>query len=698
MPAFDYTSRDYLSIRQDLINRATSIIPEWDATDASEFGNVFVDLWAYMGDILHFYVDRAASETFLDTATQRDSVMAIANLLDYVPASPRAARGSVVMSLSAFPETSIKSVNITSALISTVDDVSQVTFTTATAHNLTAGQLVSIGGTTPSTFNISDVVISGIESTTKFRVLVSSYTSAPSGTATGRVLNYNLAYTVPQYTTLTAYDSNNNTYNFYLNSASAPLTKVNSQVTGTIVQGTIVSNESLGTSTGAPNQTLVLVKKNVDISSISIQVQEGPISGGSPTLVTYQYVENISSANYLEKVFTARVKSSGYTQVIFGNGFNGSIPTTNANIIASYRTTDGSLGNLPANSVRFINGLPSSYVNIESSSATSGGADIESISSIKNNVSRLYRTQDRAVSLQDYKDLCLQISGVSKATAVFGASSSKTIATSTVNTTHLTVNTSVAHKFVAGQTVTLSGISQSSHNIASIVIREVPTATSFTVLKSDYPSAPTGSGTGGTATANDSTVILYTVPHQTSYPPAPVTSGGVQKVVVEIPTTMVESVESYFSKRSMVGVTAQVINPPDLGTIEKYIECTPVYVGMIVHVRNNFVQSWVKSDIDKAIRDLLTFPKTFFGQKLTIGEVYRAALSVEGVDYVELTTLDTNYDSTPSTVGTVGDITADAYKLLCFSNEMDYPSYPGGAVVDAPAISLHMLGGITGSN
>lgn len=622
MPAFDYTSRDYLSIRQDLIKRAATMVPEWDATDASEFGNVFVDLWSYMGDILHFYVDRAASETFLQTATQRESVMSIANLLDYVPASPRASRGSVVMQLSAFPETSIKSVNITSALVSTVDSVSQVTFTTATAHNLTAGQLVSIGGTTPSTFNISDVVISGIGSANTFRVLVSSYTSkvppltAPSGTATGGVLNYNLAYTVPQYTTFTAYDSNNNTYDFYLNAASAPLTSVNAQVTGTIVQGTIVSNESLGTSTGLPNQALVLLKKNVDINSISIQVQEGPISGGSPTLATYQYVENISSSNYLEKVFTARVKSSGYTQVIFGNGFNGSIPTTNANIIASYRTTDGSLGNLPANSVRFINGLPSSFINIESSSTTSGGADIESISSIKNNVSRLYRTQDRAVSLQDYKDLCLQISGVSKATATYSSN----------------------------------------------------------------------------------TVTLYTVPHQTSYPPAPITDGSSQKVILEIPTTMVESVESYFAKRSMVGVTAQVVNPTDHGTIERYIECTPVYIGMIVHVRSNFVQSWVKSDVDKSIRDLLTFSKTFFGQKLTVGEVYRAALSVTGVDYVELTTLSTTYDNTPSTVGTVGDITASAYKLLCFSNEMDYPAYPGGAVVNAPAISLHMLGGITGSN
>jgi hypothetical protein len=103
MSTFDYTSRDYVSIRQDLLNRAEITLPEWDSTDSSDFTNVFVDLWAYMGDVLHFYVDRAASETFLETATQRESVMAIANLMDYVPGSFRASRGFVNISLLTLP-------------------------------------------------------------------------------------------------------------------------------------------------------------------------------------------------------------------------------------------------------------------------------------------------------------------------------------------------------------------------------------------------------------------------------------------------------------------------------------------------------------------------------------------------------------------------------------------------------------------
>jgi len=83
MMKFDYTNRDYASIREDLLSRASETIPEWTSREATDFGMVFVDLWAYLGDTLHYYLDRVAQEAFLETATQRSSVLALASLLDY---------------------------------------------------------------------------------------------------------------------------------------------------------------------------------------------------------------------------------------------------------------------------------------------------------------------------------------------------------------------------------------------------------------------------------------------------------------------------------------------------------------------------------------------------------------------------------------------------------------------------------------
>ena len=71
MSTFDYTNRDYTSIRNDLLNRASVVLPEWTSRDSSDFGILFVDLVSYMGDILHYYVDQAARESFLVNAKKR---------------------------------------------------------------------------------------------------------------------------------------------------------------------------------------------------------------------------------------------------------------------------------------------------------------------------------------------------------------------------------------------------------------------------------------------------------------------------------------------------------------------------------------------------------------------------------------------------------------------------------------------------
>lgn len=97
MATFDYTTRDFETIRADMLDRASSIFPEWTDRDPSDFGMLMVDLWAHAADVMHYYIDRAAGESFLDTATQRESVVAIANLMDYVPRARTSAVSSVTL-------------------------------------------------------------------------------------------------------------------------------------------------------------------------------------------------------------------------------------------------------------------------------------------------------------------------------------------------------------------------------------------------------------------------------------------------------------------------------------------------------------------------------------------------------------------------------------------------------------------------
>jgi hypothetical protein len=97
MSVFGYTSRDFNSIKSDMLARAARVLPEWTERDSSDFGNMMVDLWAYAADVMHYYIDRAAGEAFIDTAQRRESLLAYARLFDYTPSSRTSARGTVTI-------------------------------------------------------------------------------------------------------------------------------------------------------------------------------------------------------------------------------------------------------------------------------------------------------------------------------------------------------------------------------------------------------------------------------------------------------------------------------------------------------------------------------------------------------------------------------------------------------------------------
>lgn len=96
-PNLDYTSRDYDGIRQSLLDYATVAFPDWKPASEGDFGVLMVELLAYTGDILSYYVDRAQIEAYLPTATQRSSVLQIAQLLGYRPNTGAPATGTVTL-------------------------------------------------------------------------------------------------------------------------------------------------------------------------------------------------------------------------------------------------------------------------------------------------------------------------------------------------------------------------------------------------------------------------------------------------------------------------------------------------------------------------------------------------------------------------------------------------------------------------
>lgn len=79
-----YTSRDFDTIRQDLIEHAKRFYPnEWKDFSKSTINSLLVDSVAYVGDVLSFYLDYQANESFLDTAIEFNNVRKHARALGF---------------------------------------------------------------------------------------------------------------------------------------------------------------------------------------------------------------------------------------------------------------------------------------------------------------------------------------------------------------------------------------------------------------------------------------------------------------------------------------------------------------------------------------------------------------------------------------------------------------------------------------
>ena len=83
-PSIDYTSRDFSSIRADLESYVRRYYPDnyKDFTEAS-FGSLMLDTVSYVGDMLSFYTDYQANESFLDTAIEYDNVLKLSRQMGY---------------------------------------------------------------------------------------------------------------------------------------------------------------------------------------------------------------------------------------------------------------------------------------------------------------------------------------------------------------------------------------------------------------------------------------------------------------------------------------------------------------------------------------------------------------------------------------------------------------------------------------
>lgn len=79
----DYLARDFVSLRNALLDFAAQRYPEWTLPIEADVGSVLMEIMAALGDELSYVQDRYAGEAYLETATERRSLRKKARLVDY---------------------------------------------------------------------------------------------------------------------------------------------------------------------------------------------------------------------------------------------------------------------------------------------------------------------------------------------------------------------------------------------------------------------------------------------------------------------------------------------------------------------------------------------------------------------------------------------------------------------------------------
>jgi hypothetical protein len=98
----DYMARDAGSFLQSMRALIPEKLPEWtDHESEADFGNVLLELFAHMGDILSYYQDRVANESFLGTAQERRSIIQHLRLIGYTLSTAAPASATLTVSIPA---------------------------------------------------------------------------------------------------------------------------------------------------------------------------------------------------------------------------------------------------------------------------------------------------------------------------------------------------------------------------------------------------------------------------------------------------------------------------------------------------------------------------------------------------------------------------------------------------------------------
>lgn len=354
----DYMARDYDSFLESMQSLIPSKLPEWtDYQSEADFGRVLLELFAHMGDILSYYQDRVANESFLGTAQTRRSIIHHLRLIGYKLSTAAPAAASLSLTLPA-----------------TSNDVVTISKGDAFTTKGEKGKPSVRFEYTREASLVIDFSAIAVDPTTNKKIFRKDATLGTEGIPVeeGKLYEDELLGT----------------------SDGTPNQTFKLAHSGLILR-------SLGESNSINRDIIIRTELGGVIDEWTLR-------------------ESLAFSRESQKDYAIDIDENDVATILFGDGAFGAIPTSGSTITVTYRVGGGLKGNVAADSIVTVADAPQITLlggKVTNPEPATGGAERETIEHAVMHAPAVYRSLKRAVTAADYKELALRFTGVGKVRA-----------------------------------------------------------------------------------------------------------------------------------------------------------------------------------------------------------------------------------------------------------------------------------------
>ena len=413
-----YFNRDFQGLKNLLVDYTKTYFPDtYNDFSPSSPGTMFMEMAAYVGDVLSFYLDNQIQETFIQYARQSENIYTLAYMLGYRPKVTKAATTNIdlyqqlpsVLSGSVYvpdysyclqlaENTQIKTTNNNNIFFLVQDNVN---FAVSSSSDPTELTVYQTSGGNPQYFLLKktrQAISAQVKSTSfTFGAPASFQTVNLTDTNILQILDItdadgNIWYEVPYLGQEMVYESikntNTNDPNTYQDTDAPYLLRLRKTPRRFVTRFTSTGTLQLQFGSGTTNDVDETIVPNSDNVGLGLPYKQSKLfTAFDPTNFLQTDTYGVSPSN---TTLTVRyLVGGGVSSNVDSNTLNALVNTNNASFINN---------NLNATTSNYIFGT----LAVNNPEAASGGADGDTLEEIRQNSLVTFQSQLRNVTQADY--------------------------------------------------------------------------------------------------------------------------------------------------------------------------------------------------------------------------------------------------------------------------------------------------------